>query len=294
MSAVSSRPSCGYGYQMVPTHAERAATLQKTTSYNYSKKQKVLEMFWLNLVQAPAASLRNQRTPAPVVESPLHLVPRLPSPPRRAVSTPDISDSGYASSSGSTSSISTIPISARSRSSVASTPSSHQSSVLDLRAPGPAQIPSERAVTTPQTQITQSPRQQPQPTLNLSPCRTRHVPRRTLDEDCSICSEPLVNVPLAEVTWCKSTCGHNFHAACMERWLEIGRTCVTWYVSTRVPQTYFPLVDIFSLRSRGRWQLSCEHDTNSPRFSSWTEEDMGLVKLFDLMSMLMERMDAWL
>jgi hypothetical protein len=147
-----------------------------------------------------------------------------------------------------------------------------------------------------QPRMIQSPSATPQTTRVISRCRYRHAPRRSSDEDCSICSEPLANVPITELTWCKSTCGHNFHVACMEQWLQVGNRCVNWYVSILILDVLFSLqwLTILLLYSRGPWEPSCEHDASSPRFSIWTEEDIGLVKLFDLMSMFTERMGSWL
>jgi hypothetical protein len=49
-------------------------------------------------------------------------------------------------------------------------------------------------------------------------CSVQHVNRRPLDGECLICREDCQNVPLEELVWCKSTCGHNFHKECLEEW----------------------------------------------------------------------------
>eukprot|EP00523_Entomoneis_sp_CCMP467_P010260 CAMPEP_0168737340 /NCGR_PEP_ID=MMETSP0724-20121128/10345_1 /TAXON_ID=265536 /ORGANISM="Amphiprora sp., Strain CCMP467" /LENGTH=366 /DNA_ID=CAMNT_0008784605 /DNA_START=1430 /DNA_END=2530 /DNA_ORIENTATION=+ len=45
------------------------------------------------------------------------------------------------------------------------------------------------------------------------------VQRRALeDQDCPICLEELSHCPLSQVTYCKLSCGMNFHVACMAQW----------------------------------------------------------------------------
>jgi Ring finger domain/SWIM zinc finger len=47
------------------------------------------------------------------------------------------------------------------------------------------------------------------------------VQRRSLldDSDCPICFDDLTNEPESKVTFCRGTCGANFHLACISRWL---------------------------------------------------------------------------
>jgi hypothetical protein len=67
-----------------------------------------------------------------------------------------------------------------------------------------------------------------------SPCESRHVKRQNIHEDCIICKESCLGVPLNELTWCKSTCGHNVHRACFEDWRpwaersREGLRCALW------------------------------------------------------------------
>jgi Ring finger domain/SWIM zinc finger len=49
------------------------------------------------------------------------------------------------------------------------------------------------------------------------------VPRRQLtpdDSDCPICFDTLLNEAESKLTYCRGTCGANFHAACLSRWLR--------------------------------------------------------------------------
>ncbi len=48
------------------------------------------------------------------------------------------------------------------------------------------------------------------------------VQRRSLldDSDCPICFDDLTNEPESKVTYCRGTCGANFHEACIRRWLS--------------------------------------------------------------------------
>ena len=62
-------------------------------------------------------------------------------------------------------------------------------------------------------------------------CTTAHVPRRPTDETCAICTETLADAPLADLVWCKRTCGRNVHRQCFALWNATGsHTCVFWYV----------------------------------------------------------------
>ncbi|KAL7567838.1 hypothetical protein ACA910_000581 [Epithemia clementina (nom. ined.)] len=44
------------------------------------------------------------------------------------------------------------------------------------------------------------------------------VQRRSLEQDCPICLEDMSTCPLAQVTYCKISCGMNFHLECMNMW----------------------------------------------------------------------------
>ena len=48
------------------------------------------------------------------------------------------------------------------------------------------------------------------------------VQRRSLldDSDCPICFDDLTHEPESKVTFCRGTCGANFHEACIRRWLS--------------------------------------------------------------------------
>jgi hypothetical protein len=52
----------------------------------------------------------------------------------------------------------------------------------------------------------------------MDTCSSSHVQRRLLNENCHICKETCQGIPLNELTWCKSTCGHNIHKICFEEW----------------------------------------------------------------------------
>lgn len=56
--------------------------------------------------------------------------------------------------------------------------------------------------------------------------------KQRIEGECSICSEEMANG--TDVSWCKTQCGQNFHADCVDHWLDIqkkdGRvpTCPYW------------------------------------------------------------------
>ena len=55
---------------------------------------------------------------------------------------------------------------------------------------------------------------------------TSHARRRSLDDgdaDCPICYDTLQDCPASQLTFCRSTCGANFHADCIQKWLSQGR-----------------------------------------------------------------------
>jgi len=63
-------------------------------------------------------------------------------------------------------------------------------------------------------------------------CTVAHISRRSVDEDCVICTMPMVNCSLSELVWCKSTCGRSVHRDCfemMDGYVEVTR-CVLWLV----------------------------------------------------------------
>lgn len=74
-------------------------------------------------------------------------------------------------------------------------------------------------------------------TISDTPCSVQHVQRRPLDEECSICTDPLREESLQELIWCKSTCGNNMHRSCFECWRPVAETnpeglnCPFWYVN---------------------------------------------------------------
>jgi len=50
--------------------------------------------------------------------------------------------------------------------------------------------------------------------------------RRTLeagDSDCPICFDDLSSCPETQLTFCRTSCGFNFHADCIRRWLSTGQ-----------------------------------------------------------------------
>jgi hypothetical protein len=63
-------------------------------------------------------------------------------------------------------------------------------------------------------------------------CTAIHRTRRSVDEDCVICTMPMVNCSLSELVWCKSSCGRSVHRGCFETmggYVEVIR-CVFWLV----------------------------------------------------------------
>lgn len=69
-------------------------------------------------------------------------------------------------------------------------------------------------------------------------CLLHHASRRSIDEDCPICTMPMVNCMLPELVWCKQQCGRSVHKDCFEQMLQLASNnmrCVYWSVSTRNP-----------------------------------------------------------
>jgi len=67
-------------------------------------------------------------------------------------------------------------------------------------------------------------------------CTNDHVTRRTADDDCPVCRESMADTPLADLVWCKASCGRSIHSDCFGTWqaLVVSQrrrlTCVVWYV----------------------------------------------------------------
>lgn len=47
--------------------------------------------------------------------------------------------------------------------------------------------------------------------------------RQSLEHDCPICLEPLTDCSPSQVTFCKTTCGMNFHIRCLQQWKSASR-----------------------------------------------------------------------
>ena len=65
----------------------------------------------------------------------------------------------------------------------------------------------------------------------LERCTAQHVPRRRIDDNCPICTEPMSRRRLGDLVWCKSQCGKSVHRSCFESWhaYSTGTTrCVHW------------------------------------------------------------------
>jgi hypothetical protein len=51
---------------------------------------------------------------------------------------------------------------------------------------------------------------------------------------------------------------------------------------------------LLTLSSRIRWSRPCEHDhVGAPVFDAWTEESMGLERLFDVRDHVLAALHAW-
>ena len=76
------------------------------------------------------------------------------------------------------------------------------------------------------------PEPEPEP-ANQQTCTATHQLRRSVDEDCVICTMPMVNSPLSELVWCKNSCGQSVHKQCFEtmgQHTQVVR-CVFWLAS---------------------------------------------------------------
>ena len=71
----------------------------------------------------------------------------------------------------------------------------------------------------------------PSPTTTLNEEIDFAFGRRTVTGECGICLLALRNGEA--LTWCQSQCGQNFHAGCIQRWVETDeytQTCPNWWV----------------------------------------------------------------
>jgi hypothetical protein len=61
-------------------------------------------------------------------------------------------------------------------------------------------------------------------------CSVTHMLRRSVDEDCIICTMPMVNCLLSELVWCKKSCGRSMHKDCFKtmRGYVVVTRCVFW------------------------------------------------------------------
>jgi len=114
------------------------------------------------------------------------------------------------------------------------------------RTPEPQQSPQARTLE-PQQQSVAVPESEP---AHRQTCTARHKSRRSVDEDCVICTMPMVNCSLSELVWCKSSCGRSVHRDCFETmrgYVDVIR-CVIWLVSL----FFVCLVDLHC------WHTLCE------------------------------------
>ena len=94
-------------------------------------------------------------------------------------------------------------------------------------------------------------------------CTDDHVSRRTVDDDCPVCREAMADTPLADLVWCKASCGRSIHSECFGSWqaLVVSQrrrlTCVVWYVIFKFSCLSLTKLTLFS---RAVWKSPCEHD----------------------------------
>ncbi|KAK0642273.1 hypothetical protein DIS24_g9211 [Lasiodiplodia hormozganensis] len=77
--------------------------------------------------------------------------------------------------------------------------------------------------------------------------------RKSLEDDCPICQEPLASTPLADLVWCKAQCGTNFHRECWAEW-----------ESSQLGSTSTGLPTLRCAFCRTSWPTPCHHDTSTP------------------------------
>ncbi|KAF2198848.1 hypothetical protein GQ43DRAFT_442999 [Delitschia confertaspora ATCC 74209] len=98
----------------------------------------------------------------------------------------------------------------RSRSTPATTAAA-QSRPLPPRTTSTSSVANLRAATRTVITITTTP-------SAPSPCNLTHVLRRPIDAECPICQEPMLDEPLSQLVWCKSSCGKSVHKVCNDMW----------------------------------------------------------------------------
>jgi hypothetical protein len=67
--------------------------------------------------------------------------------------------------------------------------------------------------------------------IRAPPCQRSHVPRRSIDGECTICTLPMTHERLEDLVWCKAECGNSTHRSCSEQWLidkGTNATCPIW------------------------------------------------------------------
>jgi hypothetical protein len=73
-------------------------------------------------------------------------------------------------------------------------------------------------------------------------CISSHATRRSVDDACAICYQPMAYVSLEDLRWCKRECGRSFHATCLWKWFQYDYSC--------------PFC-------RSRWSRRCQHDSTA-------------------------------
>ncbi|OCK73389.1 hypothetical protein K432DRAFT_473983 [Lepidopterella palustris CBS 459.81] len=76
-----------------------------------------------------------------------------------------------------------------------------------------------------------------------------HVARRPIADICPICFDRMADMSLADLIWCKSSCGQSFHKTCIAKWESMRENADA------------PLNCAFC---RGPWQPPCDCDTAAP------------------------------
>jgi hypothetical protein len=136
-------------------------------------------------------------------------------------------------------------------------------------------------------------------------CSSDHVPRRPLNENCLICKEICQDLPLNELTWCKSTCGHNMHKICFEEWRPWaeksrgGLRCALWLVTVTLSGRCSMNYRLICCYSHGEWSQPCEHDEEVPksieleRPDIWAEQDEWLLLIALVCFLIAKDMLGW-
>ncbi|KAB2571265.1 hypothetical protein DBV05_g10076 [Lasiodiplodia theobromae] len=114
-------------------------------------------------------------------------------------------------------------------------------------------LPAAAAPTVPSTVTATPPTTTATPATEEIQCTASHADRKSLEDDCPICQEPLASTPLADLVWCKAQCGTNFHRECWAEW-----------ESSQLGSTSTGLPTLRCAFCRTSWPTPCHHDTSTP------------------------------